>query len=104
MTTVASRLQRRNQEIGSVLAQAREQQHRSVTECAAALATSRRRYSAIERGEVAVSAAELELLMEYLEIPARLLWQGERSPSGVHHLVVQAPPGKTVQVVVEVQG
>ena len=75
-----------------------------LTECAAALATSRRRYSAIERGEVAVSAAELELLMEYLEIPAHLLWQGERSPSGIHHLVVQAPPGKTVQVVVKVQG
>lgn len=104
MSTVASRLQRRNQEIGSVLTQAREQQHRSVTECASVLATSRRRYSAIERGDVAVSAAELELLIDYLEIPARLLWQGERSPSGVHHLVVQAPPGKTVQVVVEVQG
>jgi transcriptional regulator with XRE-family HTH domain len=101
--TVASRLQRRNQEIGSVLAQAREQQHRSVTECASVLATSRRRYSAIERGYAAVSAAELELLVDYLEIPARLLWQGERSPSGVHHFVVQAPPGKTVQVEVRVQ-
>jgi transcriptional regulator with XRE-family HTH domain len=102
--TVASRLQRRNQEIGSVLARAREQRHRSVTECASVLATSRRRYSAIERGEVAVSSAELELLMVYLESPTRLLWQGERSPSGVHHLVVQAPPGKTVQVEVRVQG
>lgn len=104
MPTVASRLQRRNQEIGIVLAQAREQHHRSVTECASVLATSRRRYSAIERGEVAVSAAELELLIDYLEIPARLLWQGEHSPSGVHHLAVQAPPGKTVQVEVRVQG
>jgi transcriptional regulator with XRE-family HTH domain len=104
MSTVANHLQRRNQEIGSVLAQARQQQHRSVTECAAVLATSRRRYSAIEQGAVAVSAAELELLMEYLEIPARQLWQNEHSPSGIHHLVVQAPPGKTVQVVVEVQG
>ncbi len=104
MSTVASRLLQRNQEIGSVLAQARRQQHRSVTECAAVLATSRRRYSAMEQGAVAVSAAELELLINYLEIPAHLLWEGERSPSGVHHLVVQAPPGKTVQVVVEVQG
>ena len=73
-------------------------------ECAAVLSTSRRRYSAMEQGVVAVSMAELELLMEYLEIPALLLWEGERLPSGVHHLVVQAPPGKTVQVVVEVQG
>jgi transcriptional regulator with XRE-family HTH domain len=104
MPTVASRLQQRNQEIASVLTRARQQQHRSVTECAAVLATSRRRYSAMEQGAVAVSAAELELLMEYLEIPVRLLWQGERSPSGVHHLVVQAPPGKTVQVEVRVQG
>ncbi len=104
MSTVANHLQRRNQEICSVLAQARRQQHRSVTECAAMLATSRRRYSSMEQGAVAVSAAELELLIDYLEIPAHLLWRGERSSLGVHHLVVQAPPGKTVQVVVEVQG
>ena len=57
MLTVVERLQQRNQEIGTLLVQARKLQHRSVTECAERLATSRRRYSAIERGEAAVSAA-----------------------------------------------
>jgi transcriptional regulator with XRE-family HTH domain len=104
MPTVAERIQWRNQEIGSILAQARKLQHRSVTECAAFLATSRRRYSAIERGDAAVSAAELELLMVYLEIPTQALWKREHSQAGVQHVLVQALPGKTLQVVVEVQG
>jgi transcriptional regulator with XRE-family HTH domain len=104
MPTVVERLQQRNQEIALFLAQARKLQHRSVTECAERLATSRRRYSAIERGEAAVSVAELELLMDYLEIPAHMLWKGADSQAEVQHVVVQAAPGKIVQVVVEVQG
>src|ERR1051326_9102288 len=104
MATVVERLQRRNQEIGTVLVQARKLQHRSVAECAERLATSRRRYSAIERGEAAVSASELELLMDYLEIPAHMLRWGGHQQAEVQHLVVQAAPGKTVQVVLEVQG
>ncbi len=104
MPTVAERLQRRNQEIGSLLAQARKLQHRSVTECAALLATSRRRYSAIERGDAAVSVAELELLMSYLDIPIQVVWKREHLRAEVQHILVQALPGKTLQVVVEVQG
>jgi len=104
MLTVVERLQQRNQEIGTLLVQARKLQHRSVTECAERLATSRRRYSAIERGEAAVSAAELELLIDYLQIPAHMFWKGAYPQAEVQHLVVQAAPGKTLQVVVEVQG
>ena len=104
MLTVVERLQQRNQEIGTLLVQARKLQHRSVTDCAERLATSRRRYSAIERGEAAVSAAELELLIDYLQIPAHMFWKGAYPQAEAQHLVVQAAPGKTLQVVVEVQG
>lgn len=63
-----SRLQQRNRQIGAVLMQARLQQKRTVTECAALLGTSRRRYSAMERGEIAISLVEMEILIEYLQL------------------------------------
>lgn len=102
MPTIEDRLRQRNQEIGNVLAQTRKQRQRSVTDCATLLATSRRRYSAIEHGIVAIGAAELEVLMEYLDIPKRTFWQSDQG--GTQHVVVQASAGKVVQVVVEVQG
>ena len=40
--------------------------------------------------------------MEYLHIPKRTFWQSDQE--GTQHVVVQAPAGKVVQVVVEVQG
>lgn len=61
-------LQQRNREIGAVLEKARLLQRRTVTECAALLKTSRRRYNAMERGDVAISVAEMELLLQYLKI------------------------------------
>jgi|SRR5579859_102216 len=104
MTTTGERLQQRNQEIGTLLAEARQRQHRSVSECASLLETSRRRYRAIEHGEAAVSAAELEILMGYLDLPAHAVWS-DVSPSGeTRQVVVHARPGETVQLVVAVQG
>ena len=64
-----ARLQQRNRQIGAVLMQARLHQKRTVTECAAVLGTSRRRYTAMERGEVAISIVEMEVLIEYLHLP-----------------------------------
>jgi transcriptional regulator with XRE-family HTH domain len=79
--TVATRqriedeFQRRNREIGEVIAEARRRKQRSVTECAGILATSRRRYNAIERGEVPVNVVELETLARYLEVPLAEMWR-----------------------------
>lgn len=64
-----ARVQQRNRQIGSMLMQARLHQKRTVTECAALLGTSRRRYSAMERGEVPISIVEMEILIEYLHLP-----------------------------------
>jgi transcriptional regulator with XRE-family HTH domain len=99
--TQKAQLQRRNQELGSLLAEARQQQERSVSECAALLGTSRRRYRAIERGEVGVNASELEFLMHYLDIPATRIWHDVLPRTEVHQVVIQARPGERIQVTVD---
>jgi transcriptional regulator with XRE-family HTH domain len=60
--------QQRSKQIGAVVLHARMQQKRTVTECAAMIGTSRRRYAAMERGDVAFSFVELERLICYLGI------------------------------------
>ena len=98
MSPVTDYVRQRNQEIGAILAQARQQQQRTVTECAAILATSRRRYRAIERGEVGVAVAELELLLHYLDIPPQAIWQqhgGTAVPRVIH-----LHPGEMVQLLI----
>lgn len=94
----------RNREIGVILAQARQRENRTVTECAAAVSTTRRRYAMIERGEAAVSAAELEALMRFLSVPAHLIWREFVPITQPRQVVVQAQPGELVQFVVQVQG
>ncbi len=75
MSSKLDHLAERNREIGTLLADARQQQQRSVSECAALLGTSRRRYRAIERGDIGVEVAELELLMGYLDVPLQAIWK-----------------------------
>lgn len=96
-------LQQRNQEIGLTLQQARLQQHRSVSECAMLLGTSRRRYTAIERGEVGISAAELEMLLSFLDLPVQAMWNNLEQPPMARQVIIKAQPGETVQFVVEMQ-
>lgn len=94
----------RNREIGSILAYARHQASRTQEECARAVGTTRRRYGLIERGEVAVSAVELEALMRYLNVPAHIIWGDLVPTTPPRQVVVQAQPGELVQLVVQVQG
>ncbi len=96
MAAKLDHLAQRNREIGTLLADARQQQRRSVSECAALLGTSRRRYRAIERGDIGVEAAELELLVAYLDVPLQAIWK-ERERQAVHR-VVRLGPGEVVQV------
>jgi len=100
MPTPLSQGERRNREIGAILAQARHRQQRTITDCATLLETSRRRYRAIEQGEVGVEVAELELLLRYLEIPPHLIWPAS-SASGVPCRVIRLQPGQIVQVIGE---
>ncbi len=89
-------LAQRNQEIGTLLAQARDARHLPVTACAQLLGTSRRRYTDIERGVVPITYAELEVLLPFLGVPAQQVW-----PALVvaQQVVVAARPGETVQIV-----
>ena len=99
MASKSERVVQRNREIGTLLAHARQQQQRSVTDCAALLGTSRRRYRAIERGEIGVEVAELELLVGYLEIPLHAIWKEPRGQAV--RCVVRIRPGEVVQVIAE---
>lgn len=92
----------RNKEIGSILATARAREHRTVTDCAAAMATTRRRYSAIERGEAAISVAELEAVMRFLGVSAAEMWAELARDTLTRKVVIQAKPGEQVQLVVEI--
>ncbi len=94
----------RNRQIGSILTHGRQQASRTQEECARAIGTTRRRYGLIERGEVSVSAVELEALIRFLKVPAHLVW-GDLVPTNLpRQVVVQAQPGELVQLVVQVQG
>lgn len=86
-----------------MLQRVRVQQHRSVSECAMVLGTSRRRYTAIERGEVGIGAAELEMLLSFLELPLQAMWSNAEQALMARQVVIKAQPGETVQFVVEMQ-
>jgi DNA-binding XRE family transcriptional regulator len=100
---VADQLQQRNREIGDILAEARRRHHRSVTECANAVGTSRRRYNAIEQGEAAINAGELELMVRYLEVPAEEIWRDFCVPTTPRPVVLQVSSGQQIQFVVEIK-
>ena len=102
MGTTLERLQRRNREMGSKLAEARQRQRRSVAECSRVIETSRRRYTAMERGEAVIGAAELETIMRYLGVPGRVMYGEDCLGSGSRQVMVPAHPGETLYVVVEV--
>jgi len=93
----------RNREIGEILSAARHRQQRTVTECAAVVQTTRRRYSMIERGEAAISAAELEAVMRFLNISAVEMWQELWTSTIPAPVIIKARPGGVLQLVVEVQ-
>lgn len=101
MMTTMSRLQQRNQEIGSVLTTARKKQRRTIAECAEQVGTSRRRYKAIEDGEVAISLAEVEVLSQYLELPLADLWRDGEAGAVTRQVVVEAQPGEVVQILLK---
>jgi transcriptional regulator with XRE-family HTH domain len=95
---MGNRLARRNQELGHILATAREQQRRSVREWAALLGTSRRRYRAIERGEVGITVAEFAVMAEFLSLSLRDVLSRATAHQEDERLVVRVRPGDRVQV------
>ena len=99
MQTQEIRIQERNRELGRVLQEARSLKNITVTTCAQLIGTSRRRYTAMERGEAMIGVAEWEVLMDFLGVPPHKIWQLANSAGGTDQLLVPFTPGKPVQIV-----
>ena len=93
-------LRTRNRELGTILGSARRRQRKSLSECAAYIATSRSRYTAIEQGDTPIHAAELERLLDYLNIPAEQIWPA-LAPKEGRQIVVTQKPGEVISVLVK---
>ena len=78
--SAADALRERNREFGRILQEARLLKGMSLLACAGLIGTSSERYAALEAGESPIGAAELEVLVRYLEIPPRKVWPGESQP------------------------
>ena len=98
-----TRMRKRNTELGRMLHDARVSLDVTISECAALIGTGRPRYRAIENGEASVSAAELEILMERLQIP---LEAARPSTGGSERKIVRLPitvsPDEVIYLVVDV--
>jgi transcriptional regulator with XRE-family HTH domain len=100
MSDTLTKFQERSREVGLLLREARSQKHLSAAKCAHLIRTSRRRYAAIEGGEVAVEFVELELLAQFLEIPLHKFWVKTSDLDDLQQVTIQILPGRTVQIVV----
>lgn len=103
MRTTNERLQQRDEQIGKELEAARRIRGRTVTECAHAIGTSRRRYAAIEQGKVSVTAAELELLAHYLELPDDVLSYGLRLGARTQHVLMETEDGDVAELIIQLK-
>jgi hypothetical protein len=97
----AEDLHTRNMEIGKVLLRARLRANKSMKECAEAIGSSRQRYAGFESGKVFIGAVELEALMRLLQVPPHEVWPADLL-GDARDIVVQAKPGETVRVVINV--
>lgn len=103
MEAQEKKIQERNREIGLALREAREQKNISVTTCANLIHTSRRRYIAMEEGKTTIGAAELEVLINFFDIPASKVWSGKDDLGIPRRIMLEAFPGEKLQIVVDVR-
>jgi transcriptional regulator with XRE-family HTH domain len=103
MENSENRIQERNRVIGQIIREARNQKSISVTTCAKLIGTSRRRYIAMEQGETMIGIAELEILMSFLGVPTSKIWSGKNLKSVPHQVKLEAVPGETMHIIVDVQ-
>lgn len=62
----------RNQKIGAVLRQARQDRNIALSRCAERIGTSWRRYNAIEDGKAQITAVELHMLSDFLGVHSEI--------------------------------
>jgi transcriptional regulator with XRE-family HTH domain len=99
---IKARMKRRSVEIGRMLRNARTSRNVSISECAALIGTGRPRYRDIEIGESYISAVELEVLMEHLDIPQEASHAGSGGERKILRIPVSVTPDDTIYLVVDV--
>ncbi len=103
MEVQENKIQERNREIGQILQEARTQKNIPLSTCAELVGTSRRRYMAMEQGEATIGAAELEVLMEFFNVPVHKIWHGKNIVAVPRQILHEALSGETLQIVVDAQ-
>lgn len=98
---VEAEVRRRSAEVGALLAEARQAQRRSITECAELIGTSRKRYRNIEAGAAEITFVELEALVQYLSVPISMLWPQIQDKAD-HYITLQAKQGETLRLTVKI--
>lgn len=93
------RIQERNREIGRILREARRQRDVTVTACAELIGTSRRRYVSMERGDVMIGLAELEVLEDFLGVSHRRFARLSEKEASTDQIFVPFTPGEPVKIV-----
>lgn len=91
----------RNRQIGRIVQEARAARGLSITKCARAIGTSRRRYLAMEAGEVMIGIAELEELMRFLGIPPERVWPGPITGQLPTPVILEVEPGERLYIVIQ---
>lgn len=86
--------------IGRVLWSARVRAGRSQEQCADRVGLSHAQISMVERGKALLAAVHLEILAEYLAIPAHIVWPATLGGAHLRKAYVQAQPGETVVILV----
>ncbi len=77
----------------------RRQRDIPVTACAELIATSRRRYAAMERSEAMIGLAELEVLVDFLGVPLRRFSHLTEKEASTDEIFVPFTPGEPVKIV-----
>jgi transcriptional regulator with XRE-family HTH domain len=103
MEAQENKIQGRNREIGQILQEARTQKNIPLSTCAELVGTSRRRYMAMEQGEATIGAAELEVLIDFFNIPVHKIWPGKDTGAAARQITLEALPGEKLQIVVDVR-
>lgn len=103
MTDLKIALRERDREIGQILRGARMAHGQSITRCASAIETSRRRYMDMEAGKAPIGIAELEVLMQLLAIPVERIWPAPVAESAATPVLLQAHPRERLHIIIRVQ-
>ncbi len=103
MEAQENKIQERNREIGQILQEARTQKNIPLSTCAELVGTSRRRYMAMEQGEATIGAAELEVLMEFFNVPVHKIRHDKDTVAVARQITLEALPGEKLQIIVDVR-